>query len=64
LKDFVVETGVLVDAQCYHPRTLAVWLTVGIVFLVLGISRPSGAFIGLGVAFLAIAITRKRRRRI
>ena len=36
---------------------------MGIVFFVLGMSRPSGAFIGLGAAFIAIAITRKRRRR-
>jgi hypothetical protein len=50
------------DALCYHPRILAVWITLGIVFLVLGISRPSGAFLGLGVAFLAIAMTRKRKR--
>jgi hypothetical protein len=48
---------------CYHPRTLAVWIALGIVFLVIGMSRPSGAFIGLGAAFLAIALTRKRRRR-
>jgi hypothetical protein len=41
----------------------SVWLAVGIVFFVLGMSRPSGAFIGLGAAFIAIAITRKRRRR-
>jgi len=42
---------------------LAAWLTLGIVFLVIGMSRPSGAFIGLGAAFLVIAITRKRRSR-
>jgi len=42
---------------------LAVWITLGIVFLVFGISRSSGAYIGLGAAFLAIGITRKRRSR-
>jgi len=39
---------------------LAVWITLGIVFLVLGISRSSGAFIGLGAAFLAIGLIRRR----
>jgi hypothetical protein len=42
---------------------LAAFVTLGIVFLVIGISRPSGAFIGLGIAFLVIALTRKGRRR-
>jgi hypothetical protein len=52
------------DTPCYHPRTLPALITLGIVFLVIGISRPSGAFIGLGAAFLAIALARKRRRRV
>ena len=40
-----------------------VWITLGIVFLVLGISNSNGAYIGLGAAFLAIGFTRKRRSR-
>jgi hypothetical protein len=40
-----------------------VWITLGIVFFVLGASRSNGAYIGLGVAFLAIGLSRKRRSR-
>ena len=39
------------------------WITLGIVFFVLGITRRSGAFIGLGAAFLAIGLRRKTRNR-
>ena len=42
-------------------NTREVWFALGITFLILGLMRPSGAFIGLGAAFLAIGITRKRR---
>ena len=38
------------------------WLAVGIVFLTLGVARPSGGFIGLGAAFLALAVARRRKR--
>jgi hypothetical protein len=40
-----------------------VWMTLGIVFFVLGASRSNGAYIGMGVAFLAIGLSRKRRSR-
>jgi hypothetical protein len=40
-----------------------VWITLGIVFFVLGVSNSKGAYIGLGIAFLAIGLTRKRRSR-
>jgi hypothetical protein len=42
-------------------NTREAWLALGITFLVLGFLRPSGAFIGLGAAFLAIGAVRKRR---
>jgi hypothetical protein len=38
------------------------WLALGIVFLTLGIARPSGGFIGLGAVFLALAVARRRKR--
>jgi len=40
-----------------------VWITLAIVFFVLGVSNSNSAYIGLGVAFLAIGLTRKRRSR-
>ncbi len=40
-----------------------VWITLAIVFFVLGVSNSSGAYVGLGAAFLAIGLTRKRRSR-
>jgi hypothetical protein len=40
-----------------------VWITLAIVFFVLGVSNSNGAYIGLGAAFLAIGFTRKRRSR-
>ena len=39
------------------------WTALGIVFLVLGITGPSGAYIGVGSAFVAIGLTREIRRR-
>jgi hypothetical protein len=42
-----------------------VWVTLGMAFLVLGISGSSGAFVGMGASFLAIGlglVLRKRRR--
>jgi hypothetical protein len=36
-----------------------VWITLAIVFFVFGVLNSSGAYIGLGVAFLAIGLTRK-----
>ena len=42
-------------------NTAEVWFAVGITLLVLGLARPSGGFVGLGAAFLAIGIARKRR---
>ena len=40
-----------------------VWITLAIVFFVLGVSNSNSAYIGLGVAFLAIGLTRKIRSR-
>jgi hypothetical protein len=40
-----------------------VWITLAIVFFVFGVLNSSGAYIGLGVAFLAIGLTRKTRSR-
>jgi hypothetical protein len=38
-----------------------VWFAVGITCLILGFMRPSGAFIALGAAFLAVGAARRRR---
>ena len=38
------------------------WLALGIVFLTLGVARPSGGFIGLGAAFLVLGVARRRKR--
>ena len=40
-----------------------VWMTLAIVFFVLGVSNSNSAYIGLGVAFLCVGLARKRRSR-
>ena len=44
-------------------NTREVWVAIGVVFLVLGLMGKSGAYLGIGAAFLAIGFTRKRRLR-
>ncbi|WP_176132920.1 hypothetical protein [Hymenobacter sp. CRA2] len=46
-----------------RPSANLVWFALGIVFLSLGIAkRRSRAFIGTGVAFIAIGIIRTRKQ--
>jgi hypothetical protein len=44
-------------------KTSEVWVAVGVVFLVLGV-MGSGAYLGLGAAFLAIGLARRHRRSV
>lgn len=43
--------------------TSEVWVAVGVVFFVLGVMGYSGAYVGLGAAFLAIGFARRHRQR-
>jgi hypothetical protein len=50
--------------RCTYAGTSgAVWIALGVTFFVIGISRPSGAYIGLGAAFLVLGLRRVTRRR-
>lgn len=50
-------------SRCSYAATSgAIWIALGVTFLVMGISRPSGAYIGLAAAFLVLGLRRVTRR--
>jgi hypothetical protein len=49
--------------RTYAGTSGTVWIALAVTFLVMGISRPSGAYIGLGAAFLVLGLRRVKRRR-
>ncbi len=44
-------------------NTREAWVAIGVVFLVLGMSSQSGAYLGIGAAFLAFGFARKSKHR-
>jgi hypothetical protein len=44
-------------------NTREAWLTIAVVFVVLGVMAQSGAYLAIGLGFLVVGFTRKSRHR-